>query len=64
MGDVVNLRVRRKRQIKEMAEKSAAQNRTQFGRPKAAREEQRRRDTQAALHLDQHKLPDRADDGQ
>ncbi len=62
MGDVVNLRVRRKRQIRETAEKSAAQNRTLFGRSKAGREEQQRREAQAALHLDQHKLPDRPDD--
>lgn len=37
-ADIVNLRQRRKRQIRKEAETQAAENRARYGRPKAERE--------------------------
>ena len=54
-GEVVNLRLARKRRAREEAEKTAAELRAQFGRSKAEAEvEQKRRDLNART-LDGHR---------
>jgi hypothetical protein len=56
MGDLVNLRVARKRAKRREAEQQAATNRLIHGRAKAERKLDRSRSEQAQRRLDQHRI--------
>jgi len=56
MGDVVNLRVARKRQKRREAEQSAAANRLTHGRSKAEQNQTRAANDKAQGKLDQHRV--------
>lgn len=58
MGDVINLRLHRKRADRTAREAKAAENRAKFGRTKAERERQRAADDLEARRLDSHRLSD------
>jgi hypothetical protein len=56
MGDVVNLRIARKRKGRDEAEAEAATNRAKFGRTKAEKERDAQKAAQLARNVDQAKL--------
>ena len=58
MADVVNLKRFKKRSEREQSTKQADANRIRFGRTKAERVEDERRNERAGSILDQHKLGD------
>ena len=55
VSEVVNLRLARKRKLRETAEREAAERRAQFGRPKAERDAEAERRARAARALDGHR---------
>jgi hypothetical protein len=57
MGDVINLRLHRKRKDRTVREGQAAENRVKFGRTKADRERDRAVVELETKRLDQHRLP-------
>jgi hypothetical protein len=58
MADVINLKRFKKRSEREQSAKQADANRARFGRTKAERAQDERRDERAGNFLDQHKLDD------
>ncbi|HUG62585.1 MAG TPA: DUF4169 family protein [Methylomirabilota bacterium] len=58
MGDVINLRLRRKRKDRTTRETRAAENRVKFGRTKAEKERERTVAEIEARRLDEHRLPE------
>ncbi|MCG6121362.1 MAG: DUF4169 family protein [Microvirga sp.] len=60
-GEIVNLRLARKRKAREDAEAKAADNRVKFGRAKAEKSLSAARETLAEKKLEAHKR-DRGDD--
>lgn len=62
MGDVVNLRQRRKQRARDNAEAAAAANRAKFGRPKAERRRESAAAERARTELDGKKLTPPADE--
>lgn len=56
MGDVINLKRFKKRNVREQAAKQADTNRALFGRTKAERAAEENRKDRASDLLDQHKL--------
>lgn len=58
MGEVVNLRLKRKAKAREQAADQASENRVQFGRSKAEKELTSARNQQAESRLDGHKRED------
>jgi hypothetical protein len=56
MGDVVNLRIARKRKGRDDAEAEAAANRAKFGRTKAEKKRDEQEAAQLARSVDQAKL--------
>jgi hypothetical protein len=58
MGDLINLKRFKKRNEREQSAKQADANRARFGRTKAERALDERRNARAADLLDQHKLTD------
>ena len=58
MGEIVNLRQRRKAQARRDAEAAAAENRAKFGRPKAERDHRKAEDARARTAHDARKLTD------
>jgi uncharacterized protein DUF4169 len=61
MGKTINLRTARKAAARRQAAERAAENRVIHGRTKAERQLQAAKSTQAAQHLDGHRL-DTGDD--
>ena len=55
MSEIVNLRRHRKRLTREQQERSAAENRRRFGRPKAERDRDEAETERAQRHIDGHK---------
>ena len=62
-GEIVNLRLARKRRDRAMKEQEAAQNRHLHGETKAERERKRLLADQAAQRLDAHRLDPRQGEG-
>ena len=58
MADVINLKRFKKRSEREHSAKQADANRARFGRTKAERAQDERRDERIGNFLDQHKLDD------
>ena len=56
MGEVVNLRTRRRRAMRQQASDEAAANRVRHGRPKAQRMLEAAESTKARRDLDGHRL--------
>jgi len=56
MADVVNLRMARKRALKQQAEKDAVQNRLAHGRPKSELKLSLSRRVKAGRDLDLHRI--------
>ena len=56
MGDVVNLRIARKRKGRDEAEAEAATNRAKFGRTKAEKKRDEQKAAELARTVDQAKL--------
>jgi hypothetical protein len=56
MGDIVNLRVVRKRTSRRREEARAAENRAVHGRSRSDREDEAQKRNKAARHLDQHRI--------
>jgi hypothetical protein len=56
MGDIVNLRARRKQAKRQQAEQEAAANRLAHGRSKAERTRAQKSDDKARRSLDQHRI--------
>jgi hypothetical protein len=56
MGDIVNLRMARKRAKRHAAETEAASNRLAHGRPKSDRAAEQSQREQARKSLDQHRI--------
>jgi hypothetical protein len=56
MGQVVNLRLRRKRALRQQAIEKAAENRLNQGRSKAERILQATQSAQARRHIEAHRL--------
>ena len=56
MGDIVNLRLARKRAKRHAAENEAATNRLAHGRPKIDRSAERSRREHVRKSLDQHRI--------
>lgn len=56
MGDVVNLRLARKRKGRDQAEADAATNRAKFGRTKAEKKQDEQKAAQLARTIDHAKL--------
>jgi hypothetical protein len=61
MGDVINLRLHRKRRERAQREGQAAENRVRSGRTKAAKEQERAVVKLEAERLEQHRLSDDSD---
>jgi hypothetical protein len=57
MGDVINLRLHRKRRDREQREGQAAENRAKHGRTRAEREQDRAVVELESRKLDQHRMP-------
>ena len=55
MGEIVSLKLHRKRKERAAKEEQAAENRLQFGRSKAEKALTETRNEKAAKDLDQHK---------
>jgi len=58
MGDIVSLKLHRKRKDRAAREDVAAENRARFGRSKDERDLTKARDDKAAKDLDAHKRED------
>ncbi len=58
MGNVINLKRFRKRAERESTEKQAQANRARFGRTKAERTMEEKRESRANTLLDQHRIED------
>ena len=58
MGEVVNLRQRRKQQARDDASAAAASNRAKFGQTKTDKERRRAEDERARREVDGKKLTD------
>ena len=58
MGEIVNLKLHRKRKDRAAKEEIAAENRVQFGRTKAEKELTEAQNEKAAKDLEQHKRED------
>lgn len=58
MGDIVSLKLHKKRKARAAKEEIAAENRVQFGRSKAERELTQAQNDKAAKDLDTHKRED------
>ena len=58
MGDVVNLKRFKKRNVREQSAKAADANRARFGRTKSERALDEHRKDQASHLLDQHRIDD------
>jgi len=56
MGQVVNLRLRRKQAVRQQANEGAAENRLKHGRSKAERELEATRSDKARRHIEGHRL--------
>jgi Domain of unknown function (DUF4169) len=56
MGDVVNLRMARKKAKRELAERKASANRLLHGRSKAERELEAKRDAKSRRDLERHRI--------
>jgi hypothetical protein len=56
MGDVVNLRRARKKAAREQAERKASANRLLYGRTKAERELEAKREAKASRDLERHRI--------
>jgi hypothetical protein len=56
MGDIVNLRRARKRAERQLAERTASANRRRYGRSKAQRDLEAKRDVKARRNLDRHRI--------
>jgi len=56
MGEIVNLRMQRKRHRREREADDAARNRLRFGQPKAERVRQERERRRAERVLDGHRI--------
>jgi len=56
MGEIVNLRLIKKRKAKEAAEKTAAENRVLFGRTKTEKQFDREANRKKARFLDDRRL--------
>ena len=63
MADVINLKRFKKRSEREQSARQADANRARFGRTKAERALDARRQDRAGDLLDQHKLQHKLDDG-
>jgi hypothetical protein len=61
VGEVVNLRIARKRAARGQSDARAAEKRLQSGRSKAQRSLAKKRETKAQRDLDQHRI-DRGDE--
>ncbi len=59
MGDVINLRLYRKRKDRATREEKAAENRVKFGRTRADKELRRAVDDLEAKKLEGHRVPDK-----
>jgi hypothetical protein len=55
MGEIVSLKLHRKRKDRAAKEETAAENRVQFGRTKAEKELTEAQNEKAAKDLEQHK---------
>ena len=64
MGDVINLRLHRKRKERTGREAKAAENRARFGTSKADRELDRLRTDLEARRLEGHRLADSDEQGE
>jgi hypothetical protein len=62
MGDVINLRIVRKRKGRDEAEAEAATNRAKFGRTKAEKKQDEQKAAQLARAVDQAKLDAKFDE--
>ena len=58
MGDIVNLRQRRKQAARAEQDKTAAENRARFGRAKAEKRQEQAERTRSERALDRNKLDD------
>lgn len=58
MGEIVSLKLHRKRKARAAKEETAAENRVQFGRSKAEKTLTETMNEKAAKDLDQHKRED------
>jgi Domain of unknown function (DUF4169) len=56
MGDIVNLRMARKRAKRELAERNASASRLLHGRSKTERELEAKRDAKARRDLERHRI--------
>lgn len=56
MGDLINLRRVKKRTLRERAEADAQSQRARFGRTKAEKQRDEKRERDAGSLLDQHRL--------
>jgi hypothetical protein len=61
MGDVINLRLHRKRKVRTTRDAKASENRAKFGRTKAEKERELALADLEAKRLDEHQLPDDSD---
>lgn len=61
MGDVINLRLHRKRKDRTKRDETAAENRAKFGRTKAEKELERAVVDIESRRLDGHRLPGKSD---
>jgi hypothetical protein len=64
MGEVVNLRLARKRKARAANDELAERNRARFGRTKAERELDHQKAEAAKKHLDGHRLERSSDEPQ
>ncbi|WP_028032833.1 DUF4169 family protein [Chelativorans sp. J32] len=55
MGDIVNLRLQRKRKLRAEKEQLASENRVRFGRTRAQREADRLSEARESAKLDAHR---------
>ena len=61
MGDIINLRLHRKRKVRTTRDAKASENRAKFGRTKAEKERERAAADLEAKRLDEHRLSDDSD---
>jgi len=64
MGEIVNLRTRRKAKARADKERLAEENRLKFGRSRAERERVQKINQTEAKHLDSHRLTTAPDDAE
>lgn len=56
MGDLVNLRLVRKRRARDLKQAEAAENRSKFGRTRQERDRRQDEAARADRHLDGHRI--------